>query len=98
MIELLLFILIIAEIAVSVFLICQMNRLKLKVSEINQQIDKVNIEQNSKKIKETVSQIKNGILFFIKAEETKEQAQNIKLIINTIIAAITFLRKKKNKT
>jgi len=93
MIELLLFILIVTEIALSVFLIIKINRLVCEIKKIN--LDA--IKENSEKIKETVAKIKNNIVFFAKARETSERAESIKLTVNLIIAIITLLRNKKIK-
>lgn len=95
MIELLLIILLAAEIALSVFLILKMQALKNKIINTNLQIN--NIKEISGNIRKTASKIQNGVTFFIQFQKDKEISENIKFAINIIFAAITFLRGRERK-
>ena len=95
MIELLLSLIIIAEITGVVFLILKIRSLEYKITDINQQIKNFHIEEISKTTRETVTNIKKSVLFFIQSQKSKETYKNTKLIINTIFAVIALLKNKK---
>jgi len=93
MIELLLIILIVIEILFSAFIIVKMNSIRCAVSSLNKQICEIDIINQSKMLRETVSKIRNAIIFWIKTQEVQEKYQNIQFVVKTLLAAFAILKK-----
>ena len=93
MIELLLIILIVIEILFSAFIIVKMNSIRYAVSSLNKQICDIDIKNQSKTLRETVSKVKDGIVFWIKTQEIKEKNRDIQMIVEVLLAVFAIFKK-----
>ena len=98
MITLLLTILLILEIIVSIFIIVKLYGLKCYVSTLNSKINSIDIKKILNNTHTSVSKINENINKLIYMKKIRKKEENIKLIINTIIPIITFLRNKNKKS
>ena len=91
MIELI-FILIIIEITIGLWLILKLNKLLQKIYEINTTIEKTNFSGNLTPIKYSMEKFKTQIETIVKEQKQQTAFENISKIINIVLFSIPMIK------